>query len=167
MADDRGWEVSVGQNRESFSFGFGLPVVVVPLFLQALGLRAQVLANEDRSPQLPGVARRSIPVRRTRQPRQDHPKAAVTGLSVAMDVVSGHVLQVQLLVQESLHLDGLLSGLPVRLLQPVSAQIAPPAAVVSTAGAALQIFGRSSEAADVAASHSRLPRSASTSSISR
>lgn len=87
MADDRGWEVSIGQNRENFSFGFGLPVVVVPLFLQALGLRAQVLANEDRSPQLPGVARRSIPVRRTREPRQDHPKAAVTGLSDEMDVV--------------------------------------------------------------------------------
>lgn len=47
MADDRGWEVSVGQNRESFSFGFGLPVVVVPLFLQALGLRAQVLAKRQ------------------------------------------------------------------------------------------------------------------------
>lgn len=73
-----------------------------------------------------------------------------------MDVVSGHVLQVQLFVQESLHLDGLLPGLPVRLLQPVSAQIAPPAAVVSTVGAALQILGRSSEAADFAAPAARV-----------
>lgn len=48
-----------------------------------------------------------------------------------MGVVQEHILQVQHLLQESLHLDdGLLPDLSGRLLQPINAQIVPPAAVI-------------------------------------
>lgn len=49
MAGDRGWEVPIGQSRENFSFGFGLPVVVVPLFLWDSGRRSSQMKTDPRS----------------------------------------------------------------------------------------------------------------------